>query len=147
MCILIDANVTHHFSTANQHASKVRDWIEARPGRLVIGGRNAAELTRDAFMTRWLAILARAGRVTRIRDSDVDAEEARLVRSNACRSDDPHVVALARTSGARILFSHDRALHEDFGNKNLIDNPRGHVYQSTKHRHLLDDENCCFGRR
>jgi hypothetical protein len=143
MCIVIDANVAHHFNANNDDAILVRDWIEAKPGRLATGGRNVAELSQHAWMRRWFVTLIRAGRLKRISDSDVTAEEQRLFRSGICQSDDPHIVALARRSGARILYSHDQALHQDFGNKDLIDNPRGSVYQCANHKHLLDDRNCC----
>ena len=143
MCIVIDANVAHRFTDlADEDATAVKDWIEEKPGRLVAGGKNIVELTRLAWMRRWLTTLSRAGRLRRITDAAVNEEETRVVHLNICQSDDPHVIALARTSGARILFSHDRDLHQDFGNKNLLDNPRGCVYQCLDHRHLLDDRNC-----
>lgn len=143
MCLIIDANVAHYFSDPrNKDALLVRDWIEAKSGRLVVGGRNARELAVPAWMSRWLLQLSRAGRMSRVSDHLVDAEEARLERSALCQSDDPHVIALARQSGARILYSQDQLLHEDFRNKALVDNPRGRVYQKASHKHLLNDNNC-----
>jgi hypothetical protein len=146
MCIVIDANVAHQFSNASKDAVLVQEWVEAKPGRMATGGKNIRELSQHNWMRRWLVNLTRAGILTRIPDAVVDAEELRLTGTNVCRSDDPHIVALALKSGARILFSHDQALHQDFGNKDLIDKPRGSVYQSAAHKHLLDDANCCVGR-
>ena len=54
-----------------------------------------------------------------------------------CVSDDPHVIALAQESGARLLCSLDEALHTDFTNPRLINAPRGHVYQNAAHKHLI----------
>ena len=57
-------------------------------------------------------------------------EETRLEKKGLCISDDPHVIALARISGARLLCSNDKDLQQDFGTKNLIDRPRGKVYST-----------------
>ena len=144
MCLLIDANVAHCFEHQKSKdatgAALVRDWIEAKAGRFVTGGRNYSELTNHAWMRRWFLTLGRAGLIKRVSDADVNTEEQRLVKLMVCESDDPHVIALARKSGARILYSRDQALHQDFLNKTLIDDPRGCVFQVAKHKHLLSDK-------
>ena len=75
---------------------------------------------------------------------------AELRDSNACVSDDQHVIALAQVSGARLLFSNEPNLHRDFKSKRLIDKPRGKVYSnkeskdlSKAHEKLLADKALC----
>ena len=58
--------------------------------------------------------------------------------------------ALAKISGARLLYSNDKDLHQDFKDKNLIDNPRGRVYStlesknfSVSHSRLLKKRDLC----
>lgn len=46
------------------------------------------------------------------------------------QSDDPHILALAVVSGARLLYSNDRLLQHDFKNLALINQPRGKVYST-----------------
>jgi hypothetical protein len=53
------------------------------------------------------------------------------------KSDDPHIIALAKVSGARLLCSKDQNLHTDFGNRVFIDKPRGNIYQNQSHAKLL----------
>ena len=43
-------------------------------------------------------------------------------------SNDFHIIALAQLAGARMLYSRDRELHQDFRNSKLVDRPRGKVY-------------------
>ena len=62
------------------------------------------------------------------------------------RSDDPHVLALARTAGVRLLYTGDRDLMADFKNKELIDRPRGRVYTGAANAPLLTAV-ACAGRR
>ena len=54
----------------------------------------------------------------------------------SCRSDDHHVIALAQISGARMLFSNDGALQQDFKNIKLIDQPPGTVYSTLRSKAL-----------
>ena len=85
--------------------------------------------------------LWRIGRAVIYSSSGVDAE-AKEIRT-ACRSNDPHVIGLARISGARILCADDGALEDDFGNKALVDSPRGKVYRRPAHDHLLGHSHGC----
>jgi len=107
------------------------------PVRIVYGGRLRREYLRSGKVQKLLLVLDRAGRARAVPDSEVDVEEEAVFSSDLCVSDDPHVIALARISGVRVLCSQDQALHEDFTNRKLLDRPRGKVYQGRRHRHLL----------
>jgi hypothetical protein len=103
----------------------------------VYGGRLKRELIKNAQVRRLIALLDSVGRARQVSDSDVDTEEAALLQAEACLSDDPHVIALARVSDARVLCSEDVDLIADFRNKRLIDEPRGKIYSRPAHAHLL----------
>ena len=146
MCIIIDANAAHYFArpTRASPATPIIDWLTSGQGRLAIGGRNTEELATNGAVARWLVGLERAGRVRRIASPSLLEEERALHAAGACVSDDAHVIALARLSGARLLFSMDRALHADFKNRDLV-SPRGKVYQRREDRRLLRQEVCRRG--
>lgn len=140
MCLIVDANVAHVVlgRPAHEDSLPITRWL-ARGGRVVFGGENFRELLKcgGAVIAR-LVELERAGRarnVDKTQPGEVEAETREV--SSSCLSDDPHVVALARVSGARVLASRDAALHADFKNKALIDHPRGSIYQDASHAHLL----------
>jgi len=88
-------------------------------------------------MRRWLRELRLSGRLTQRPDICKDVDEmtnqlkSPLRGSGTCRSNDHHIVALAVVSGARLLYTNDRNLTDDFKDKRLIDNPRGKVYSTT----------------
>jgi hypothetical protein len=103
--------------------------------RCEIGNHGKA---REFFVQRW-----RAGRAHPIDNKIVDAEEARLKSAKACASDDEHVVALARTSGARVVCTEDRALWADVKDRALMDRPRGRVYRAAPHARLLRHDPSC----
>ena len=117
-----------------RRGQRFRRWVEGPNGRLVVGGQLRQELG-SSKAARWLQELDRAGRLTSVDDSSVDRRAASLRNLPAgepgsCRSNDHHVIALAQISGARLLFSNDRALHQDFKNRRLIDQPLGTVYST-----------------
>lgn len=58
------------------------------------------------------------------------------------RSDDPHVLALARATGVRLLYTGDPGLIADFKDKKFIDQPRGKVYSSAANAQLLTRTVC-----
>jgi len=144
LCLIIDANKTADFVNRRRDADHqpIYRWLE-RDGRLAIGGRLLKEQYRVEKAKRYLLQLLRAGRALRCDDGEVNAEERQVGDSGLCRSDDPHVIALARVSGARVLFTGDRDLMADFGNPQLVPGPRGKIYKRAEHEHLLRNSPPC----
>jgi hypothetical protein len=145
MCVIVDANLASRVfgSPAEPDFSPVIDWVVQRGGELVVGGQLAAELDRLGEPRRFLRALVRAGRARLVPDTEVDQETRKVEAAGLCVSNDCHVIALARVSGARTLCTADRALQTDFSNPNLVARPRGKVYQRQEHRHLLKHTRSC----
>lgn len=144
MCMIIDSNRLGVF-LSDQMAEDVKPihgWLNKGWGNLVystggafadeVGGRSRAKLAR----------YAQAGRATVIPASAFKDDESQLSDNSAVRSDDPHVLALARYSGARVLYTGDKALIDDFKNKQLIDKPRGKIYTGARNARLLTRSTC-----
>ena len=148
MCLIIDANLAFRiFTSAPENDFRpVFEWLHAsdKDGCLVFGGRLSKELSNRAESLRYVRALLQAGRAYQIPDATLQSEERKVIFSGLCQSDDPHVVALARASGARILCSNDQDLRRDFRNSKLISKPRGRVYRrSATHTILLHHDSCC----
>lgn len=88
----------------------------------------------DGFR-KWTDQAVRYGRIRIKNDGDVNARTAELAES-ALRSDDPHVIALAQVSGARLLYSNDGKLQRDFKDRDLINNPGGSVYSTRENKNF-----------
>ena len=156
MCAIVDANVRDQvFGGGQTDAGKYfLDWL-LRPGggRLALGGKLRNELSDNGRNLRFMDTyrqLRLDGRVREIPDGQVDAETSALQSRQICRSNDLHVLALARLSGARLLFANDRRLQEDFKNSRIVNNPRGKVYTTSMrssvtrvHRQLLARADLC----
>ena len=127
-----------------------REWLgRSNGGIIVAGGRLFRELIQNPNFQRFFEARQQAGRAIRIPDAEVDAAEAELQTIDT-RSNDKHVLALARVSGARLLFTNDRALQDDFRNTSIIPGTRGRVYTTVErtdirrtHRDLLRRNDLC----
>jgi hypothetical protein len=147
VCISIDANLAFYIFTSSPEGDfrPVFDWLHApdKSGCVVYGGKLANELSTRTASRRYLLELSRAGRARLIPEGIIQPQEEELIRRGLCQSNDPHVIALARVSGARTLCSHDQKLHQDFRNSKLVSKPRGRVYQNATHTSLLRHDPCC----
>ena len=144
MCIIVDANKMGTFlaDPASEDAAPIRHWLERGSGTLVYStdGRFAREMSEKG--KEKLLGYVRAGRARHVPAADFHDDEQRLNKNKTLRSDDPHVLALARFSGARVLFTADGDLKDDFKNKHLIDNPRGKIYSGQGNVSLLTPSIC-----
>lgn len=132
MGLIIDANKRDLFfaSPLGPQEKVIVDWFLSS-GRLVIGGRLRRELGGSEKMRRYLVSLKQAGKVRDIDDTEVDAKEQELSAGGLLSSDDPHVIALALVSRSRLLHTSDAALIDDFKRKEVIDRPRGRIFNGT----------------
>ena len=111
-----------------------------------MGGQLLSELGGPLKFQIWLKEALQSGRARILDDESVAAATKAVQDEGICQSNDAHVIALARISGARLLFTNDVQLEKDF--KKVIH--QGKIY-TTKlgveltgvHRRLLSRRNIC----
>ncbi|MCY4461723.1 MAG: PIN domain-containing protein [Albidovulum sp.] len=160
MRAIVDANVVSIVFGAgknkpNNRPDAAREFlkhISSDGPVLVIGGRLKEELFKLERFRIWYDEASKSGRVRNVSDADVAKEEAKLDSSAGCQSNDRHVLALARISGARLLYTNDQKLMNDFKNTNLVPTPKGKVYRTPRngkftegHKMLLQNSSCKAG--
>ena len=152
MCGIVDANVANEVFGDNPSPAGGRffDWLASPRGQLVVGGELRRELSQDHRFVQWLGSAIRYGRARTIPDEAVGERADDLRRRDICKSDDEHVLALAIASGARLLYTNDNLLMEDFRNGNIVPGPPGKIYTTRDrkdfrpaHRKLLGMRNLC----
>ena len=132
-CAIIDANVVAEAfgETPNDAGAGFRRWISNGEGQLVSGGKLHEELRQASHRFREWAAVAQSTAQLRLIGARLSAQVVRDFEAHASRqSNDPHILALSSVSGARLLYSNDDALQQDFRNPELINNPRGRVYST-----------------
>ncbi len=147
MCVIVDADVAHLVfgSPADADYKPVFEWIANGKGAIVYGGKLAQEL----FCTGKQGILVEFKRQRKAYEytaCELDPEIEDIQSEGHHRSNDAHVLALGRCSGARTLCTKDKDLIHDFKDRRIISNPRGNVYRAAAHTHLLRHCPGCVGR-
>jgi predicted nucleic acid-binding protein len=138
MCVIVDTQVVHKvFRTPSEDFKPLYDHIADGRIRVVYGGKLGREYARIDWFRKLLLRLDQQGSAWRVSDAEVDAEAARLHSGRMCRSNDHHVIALARVSRTRLICTEDDDLIQDFKNKTILNKPRGKVYREASHVRLL----------
>ena len=142
MCIIIDANVLSKFlaDPPSPDAGPIHNWINNMGGTIIFstGGKFNKEIGRHA--RNRLQVLVRRNVARQIPLSRFQDDEKAL--QGKIKSDDEHILALARSTGARILYTSDKKLIEDFKDKEIIDQPRGKIYSNANNSSLLTKNTC-----
>lgn len=130
MCAIVDTSIVGSLlnSDANPAAIGFRTAVDNGIVPLVVGGTKLVCELKNTRVREWVRELTNAGRLTRVDNTEVDDLAEQLHK--LCKSNDSHIIALAQISGARLLYTNDQDLTDDFGNSNLINNPRGKVYST-----------------
>ena len=150
MCAIVDANVVAEVfgSTRPDAGEAFFRWLNEGKGTLVVGGQLRHELNAASKNFRqWARDALLSGIMKGVSDTRVDERTEHLLANRSCKSNDSHVIALAQLSGARLLYSNDSDLHQDFDDKSLIDNPRGKVYSTLRNKNFTRGKRDLLGRR
>ncbi len=137
MCVIVDTNKFAAFcDLADEEANPLRKWVD-EAGSIAYSTHSefAVETTRE--WEEQIKMHVRRGSVKLVPPDTLSPEIELIKRSGYCRSDDWHILALARVAGARLLYTSDKNLTMDFKNKAIISGPRGKVYSSKNHKSLL----------
>ena len=152
MCAIVDNNVANEVfgRKAPEAGRHFRRWLGSRNGRLVVGGRLLEELRGSSEFREWFQQNELSGRLLQVNAEEVGREEEGIKRSKLQTSDDEHVLALAVASGARLLYTNDSLLMDDFRNRNIISGTPGKIYTTKDrkdfrptHKKLLGMKNLC----
>ena len=151
MCAIVDKNVVGEVfgKSKTEAGAQFFEWINEGSGRLVVGGAlmGKGELGDACIFENWARQAQLSGKMLVANKKEVENKTALLEETGACKSNDHHVIALAQVSGARLLYTNDRALQKDFKDKRLIDKPRGRVYSTLVDQKFTDTHRRLLGRR
>ena len=144
MCLIVDASRMGIFLETPEHtdAKPIHTWLRRGAGRLVYstGGKFDSEIYRRA--RERLTAYARAGRAKLVPEDAFRDDVQQLQTGGSLRSNDAHVLALARVGRARLLYTGDKDLQADFKDGQIISGPRGKIYSGAKNRRLLNANAC-----
>lgn len=146
MCAIVDTNAAHEVF-GSRHVAPTGagegffQWLSSGKGKLVVGGTTLKqELDRVPKFCEWASQAKLSGKLISKDTDRVDHKTETIKKSGCLQSDDPHIIALAQVSGARLLFTNDKDLQGDFRNHNIINKPRGKIYSTLENRNFTNDK-------
>ena len=150
MCMIVDTNRLSVFlrKPNNEDVVPIRDWLNKGRGKVVYSTGGKFEKDINEFARNTLNELTRGGKAKLIPQQQLKSDISRLEKDSNYESNDAHVLALAVVSGARLLYTEDKALRDDFkkgkwkNGKFIISNPRGKLYSSKDNSDLLTADVC-----
>jgi len=135
MCLIIDNNVAHEIVQKSPDSQPIIDRLDKRKIMLATGGKHLQELLGNSI-GRLLKELLRSGRAKNFSGNTLESKTTEYSENESLRSDDPHILALAAVSGARVLYTRDKNLMDDFRSRDLI-SPKGSIYSGAGNHRLL----------
>ena len=128
----------------------VAKWVKLKDGKFIIGGTTYKnELSRLNSILGILTEFARLGKIVRMEDKAVDLAVLDVQKIESSPNfDDPHLVALVRVSGCRLICVHDPRSHKYLRDGRFYNSLRNRpsLYTRPKNQHLLCSNNitnCC----
>ena len=139
--MIVDANVLGMFllQRKNPDTAPIHEWLQRGWGSIVYSTGGQFETDIVARNRERLAGLVRAGRARLIPWKRVRPHEAEF---GNIRSNDPHVLALARAASVGLLYTRDGRLRRDFRDEQIIG---GMIYRDRRDAGLLTEEACAGG--
>ena len=138
MCIILDANMFGKFNKQDKDMESVWSWLYEEYGKIVYS--NTEKFKREWLrggMKHQMHVLNQAGKLKLVSAENVQEEADALEQTDVLRSNDWHIIALAKVAKVKVLVSADRRLGVDF--RNLIG---GEVYQTKADSELLTRDTC-----
>ena len=154
MCIVVDppSFIPMFKATDPCHADfkPILEWVTGGPAKFVFGGSQyQAELFAVRSVLPLLLEMEKRGKIVRASSAEVDAEVL-VVRDlePSADFDDPHLVAIVRLTGCRLVCLRDARAHRFVRSSSLYARPnaRPKLYTRAAHHRLLCQDNlapCC----
>lgn len=145
MCIILDTNIHNKIVNKSGEADRlVRNWIENQHGSVVFSEFEKISVEMKSLLDNYSA----AGKAHKTPVSAVLQEATKLKKQCELLSDDENTLALARITGARLLYTEDTDLQEDFTNPKIIGKGkrRGKVF-SLGAKKLLRRKDLCARKK
>ena len=140
--MIVDANVLGMFllQPRNPDTAPIHEWLQRGWGSIVYSTGGQFDTDIVSRNRERLAGLVRAGRARLVPWERVESHQAGFKN---IRSDDSHVLALARAAGVRLLYTRDGRLRRDFRDGQLIG---GAIYRDRRDAGLLTEDACAGGQ-
>ena len=141
MCMILDNNTYGDFFKNKPDMQPIHDWLKQKKGKLVYSTHIKFKELSPKYI-RNLQEYKRQKRAKPASKKEVEKgieqikKEIKKSKKNI-KSDDIHILGLAKIKNIKLLCTKDKDLHKDF--KKII---KGNIYQNKDHKELLTKDTC-----
>ena len=144
MCIIIDVDKFGELLSdpPSSDFEPIMHWLKSRRGSVVYTtyGDYGNELGPNAKIR--LEQFKTSGYAKSIEDESILTWAENFEKNEHVTSNDTHILALAKVSGARLLFTGDQKLMDDFKNSKIIHPQKGRIYSGARNAGMLQRTVC-----
>ena len=138
MCMILDANMWGDFLKPTQDMQPIHRWLKKQNGKLVYSDYQTFETELTQQQKEILKRHKQNNKARFIPEEEVQKATNQIEAKHQLKSNDTHILGLAKASQTTILCTKDQNLHKDF--TNIIRG--GKIYQKESHKHLLSPDAC-----
>ena len=141
MCMILDSSQWGNFLRKKPDMDPAHNWIDRQSGKIITSKHPKIQQEQEPLIKKWQAQRKRAGREDSIlwiaerKVEDAQNQKLKEILQKSKQSlkskNDPHILALALASGAKLLATLDQDLIKDWTNKKIIG---GKIYKKQKKR-------------
>ena len=135
--MILDVHQWPAFFHKTKDMQPVYKWLEKKNGKLVYSNHKSFEKELTKKQKTVLKGYNQSGKARLYLEEQVAKEASGIKKNHKLRSNDSHILGLAKVARAKLLCTKDKDLHADF--KEIL---KGSVYQNAKHKHLLIKDVC-----
>lgn len=137
MCMILDNDTWGDFLKQKPDMQPIHDWLKQKNGKLVYSNHQGFQELSEKYQQS-LREYRRAGQAHLVPGEEVEKEIREIKKEhNIEKSDDSHILGLAKAFNITVLCTKDQLLHKYF--KKIIG---GSIYQNKNHQHLLTADLC-----
>ena len=137
MCAILDANLWSEFFDKKETMQPVHTWLKKKNGKLVYSDHQLfqRELTRKQKL--FLKKYSKLSKAEFVPKKEVEKIIGKLRKNKTIKSNDIHILGLAKANKVKVLCTRDKKLEKDF--KRILG---GSIYKNQNHKHLLKKDTC-----
>ena len=137
MCMILDNDTWGDFLKQKPDMQPIHKWLEQKNGKLIYSNHQGFQELSEKYQQS-LRDYHRAGKAHRVSGEEVEKEIREIKKKHDIeKSNDSHILGLAKASNVTVLCTKDKLLHKYF--KKIIG---GSIYQNKNHQRLLTSDLC-----
>ena len=137
MCMILDVNMWSDFIEQKSIMQPVHQWLEGKNGKLLYSDHESFQKELTLSHKKVLKSYYQSGHARFVPKKQLEKTINSLRKTHQFKSNDMHILGLAKVGQVKVLCTKDKDLHHDF--KQILG---GNIYQNAKHQHLLTQDTC-----